>query len=164
MDHNNHLPAKRKALDVLTSVKLSVSQSPTQKVSAQALLDSPTLSLIAGAWEEIEVVWEPPVGEISPVEEDNILWQKMWAHCQWNPNQLAIASGMTVSETHIAVSRLKDLKLIFPDGTVSRSAGWALAMRAAGSAAKFTASLPRSKSKELPEPKKAEGSDTKNLN
>lgn len=80
------------------------------------------LATVVSAWPYIQVVWLPPNELEMPEGHENNLWLALWGYCSWDPAELGVACGMTPAAVMPHFQRARLLKLIYPNGDISKSA------------------------------------------
>lgn len=80
------------------------------------------LGQIISAWQYIQVTWLPPKELEIPPGHKNNLWIALWETCSWDATELGVACGMTPAAVMVHFQRARLLKLIYPNGRISKSA------------------------------------------
>ncbi len=70
------------------------------------------------AWNSVRIKYVK-VDILPESESENDKWEWLWKHVQYSPAQFSAISGVSNAEAESLFTRLKGLKLIYPDGTIS---------------------------------------------
>lgn len=79
---------------------------------------SSALASVLLAWRYVRVEFRPP-RRPSPVPPS---WDDIWRWCTWSRLELAAATGMDHEELERTIAIARAHRLIYPDGTISRTA------------------------------------------
>lgn len=90
---------------------------------AYPMLHDSSLCIVVGAWMRASVKWEPPsmIEGDSPDKVSDIV-DLVWEFSSHDNEELAFLAGMSEESTINVFSMAKSLTLVYPDGTVAKSA------------------------------------------
>jgi len=100
---------------------LNLFKSKEQIESLLAILHDKTLQDVMIAWQNMKVSFNKEIENIDNLG-DHERWDLLWSNSKWDSNLLSTLCGLGVNDTNRAILRLKGLRLIYPDGTISTSA------------------------------------------
>ena len=129
---------------MLTIAKVIIEQAKADEESTLEnlifLLDTPGLTLCKAlvAWQRTKVVVEPE--GTPPDGVDRMQW--LWKFCKYDGKTFSSSVGMKQSEATDVVRQLRDLRLIYPDGTVNDLARKLVGSRIRKEMAKFVKPAP----------------------
>ena len=111
---------------------------------ALLLLEDKRLGAMVLAWNNISVSWQPPE-EIDDARlmKDNALWNTLWSYSDYDRDDLAMASGMSLITSQQVLHRVIALKLVYPDGTISTSARKVLSIEVVNAVQKASRGRPK---------------------
>lgn len=90
--------------------------------SIAALVDEPAARKAVAAWKGMTIKFKEGIGECPDELSDVEKWRWMWDQVECSEEEFGMISGVRIAEAGPLMSRLKALRLIFPDNTISRRA------------------------------------------
>lgn len=100
---------------------LNYFKSKEQIESLLAILHDKKLQDVMIAWQNIKVSYNKELKDASHLDEHD-KWELLWSNCSWDKQSLSALSGLNENDALRYILRLKGLKLIYPDGTISNTA------------------------------------------
>src|SRR3990167_4511428 len=94
------------------------SQEARYRIGGLLLLSDRPLLTVAAAWGAAEVSWTLPPLDEAPESEGSV-WTWLFSGSVYDEESLATAAQVSVHDLRIALRRLKHMRLIYPDGTVT---------------------------------------------
>lgn len=89
---------------------------------AHPILQDSRLASLVHAWSKIPVTWLPPDHYPGISAQAARQWDVLWESCDWDQDDLALAAGLSETDTLLVFQRAKVLRLIYPDGSIADSA------------------------------------------
>jgi len=86
------------------------------------LLDDPELCRFLVAFSTAQVSFPSLVDKAGVPEDDSPLWLWLWEQSEIDYDEICAASGLTPPSVSVRLHQARTLRLIYPDGTVSKAA------------------------------------------
>lgn len=80
------------------------------------LIDNKDMQKVAVAWKNSKVVLVDDIKNQDAINDD---WTFVWMHSRYNEDQFVALTGLEKEKAIQLMNQLKELKLIYPDGTIS---------------------------------------------
>lgn len=100
--------------EILAQFKKKASDEPENIVP---LMENDSLINGLIAWKSVIITYKE-LGQC-PYSEDSRSWQWLWEGIEFDLGVLATVSGVRVQDVSALLTRLKGLRLIYPDGTIN---------------------------------------------
>lgn len=95
-------------------------QFPCKARSALALSEDDQLRRFVLCWERADVQWNPPKKKITAT--DNAAWFATWGDYRIDRDRFHMESGVRKAQVIRCFEIARNLRLIYPDGTISNEA------------------------------------------
>lgn len=112
------------------TVALEYFKNQDHMIHGFALVETDRMAVVCRAWMTAQVKWDPP--QEYPLElqhDEGLLWNELWKSCKAPMSQMASASGLTSTSFLALFRQLKDLKLVYPDGSIAESLKTTMSIR-----------------------------------
>jgi len=100
--------------EVLAEFKAKSLQEPE---NIAPLVDDQTLMNGLVAWKSVRVTYRKPT--ICIDQDETGKWEWLWTQIEFDASAFAAVSGVRQQDVMSLVTRLKGLRLVFPDGTIN---------------------------------------------
>jgi hypothetical protein len=84
-----------------------------------ALIEDPILRKALIAWPSVKINYKTPMEECNDNLDDVSKWDWLWTKVGFAKDRFCVVAGLKGQELDPVLTRLKGLRLIYPDGTVN---------------------------------------------
>jgi hypothetical protein len=92
------------------------SEGPEVVVS---LIEDPLLRKALIAWQAVKIEFVTPIGDCSDEQDEVSKWEWLWSRVKFDQARFGVVAGLKGQEVEPVLTRMKGLRLIYPDGSIN---------------------------------------------